>query len=397
MNLSTQEIKAADFVRPTHSTEWLHLCNGLDPRRDGGMVPSILGMTGALAARAGTIRIVTPTASRLENTELPEGVILDGPETDLETAVRRAGVVHLHGLWQGHTRRGARAARTAKIPYLIAAHGMAEPWAMRHKALKKRIYTAVIEGKNLRKAACLHALSRPEIDHLRALAPRTPIALVPNGVALSPFDDLPSRETIEASHPELAGKFVLLFFGRLHKKKGLDLLARAVAHAAREHRDLHLVLAGNDDGALATFLEQADSLGIRSRVTHVGHVSGEAARQVWARADAFALPSYSEGFSMAILEALACRLPVLATTACHFPELATNDAGIVVEPTVEGVNRGLMDLLDRSAEEREALGLRGRKLVESQYTWDEQARRLAEVYHWVGGGGNRPEAVERTC
>ena len=98
----------------------------------------------------------------------------------------------MHGLWQGHTRRGARAARAARVPYLIAAHGMAEPWALRHKRWKKRLYLALVEAKNLRRASCLHALSRPEIGHLRELAPWTPICFVPNGVDLAAFDDLPA-------------------------------------------------------------------------------------------------------------------------------------------------------------------------------------------------------------
>lgn len=373
---------------------WLHLCNGLDPIRDGGMVPSILGMTGALASRKGEpISIVTPTASRLGDTILPAGLILRGPETDLEAVVRDAAVVHMHGLWQAHTRRGARAARRGNVPYLIAAHGMAEPWALRQKGVKKKIYTCLFEGKNLRRAACLHALSRPEIGHLRALAPQAKVCFIPNGVDLAPFDYLPPREALQEQYPELAGKFVLLFFGRLHAKKGLDLLAQAIARVAGDFPSIHLVLAGNDDGALAPFRSQCESLGVLSRVTSLGHVSGEQARKVWASADAFVLPSYSEGFSMAILEALACELPCLITTACHFPELEKAAGGLVVEPTIAGVAGGLHELLEASVGERRALGLRGRALVESNYTWDRQASRLAEVYQWLAGGGPAPEAV----
>ena len=375
-------------------TGWLHCCNGLDPRRDGGMVPSILGMTGALARRGGPITIVTPTGSRLDGTSLPPDVQLLGPETDLGGSIRSADVVHFHGLWQGHTRRGARAARLANVPYVVAAHGMAEPWALRHKALKKKVYTALVEGKNLRKASCLHALARPEVGHLKAIAPRTPVALVPNGVDLEPFDHLPARSVLEAEFPELVGKFVLLFFGRLHVKKGLDLLAGALGGLKRDHPDLQLLLAGNDDGALAPFLAQAEAEGVSSRITRVGHVSGARAKQVWAAADAFILPSYSEGFSMAILEALACRLPALITTACHFPELATAEGGTVVEPTVERLTSGLRELLERTPGQRGALGAKGRALVEARYTWDRQAERLASVYEWVAGGGAVPEAVE---
>ncbi len=159
---------------------WVHLCNGLDPVRDGGMVPSILGMTGALAAlNAEQVRIVTPTPSRLGDRKPPVGVTLHGPEADLEAAVGAADVVHLHGLWQGHTRRGARASRRIHTPYLITAHGMADPWALRHKAWKKRLYTLLVEGKNLRRAACLHALARPEIGHLRRSRRRRPSASSP--------------------------------------------------------------------------------------------------------------------------------------------------------------------------------------------------------------------------
>ncbi len=375
---------------------WVHLCNGLDPVRDGGMVPSILGMTGALAAlgpRPGHDRHADPLATG-RRAESARGVALRGPDADLEAAVRAAGeVVHLHGLWQGHTRRGARESRRTRTPYLVTAHGMADPWALRQKAWKKRIYTALVEGANLRRASCLHALARPEIGHLRALAPDTPICFVPNGVDLSPFEALPARAELEAEYPELADKFILLFYGRLHLKKGLDLLADALAAVAGEAPALHLLLAGVDDGALAPFRERIAAHGLSDRVTWVGHVAGERARQVWAAADAFVLPSYSEGFSMAVLEALACRLPAVITTACNFPELAAAGGGIVVDPNLHGVTDGLRDLLERSPADRRLLGRRGRELVERGYTWDQQARRLADVYRWLAGGGDAPEAV----
>ncbi len=172
------------------------------------------------------VTILTPTPSRLDAPRPVPGLTIKGPETDLEETVRAAEVVHLHGLWQIQTRQGARAARAARVPYLVAAHGMADPWALRHKLWKKRVYLALVESRNLRRAACLHALSRPEIMHFRGLAPWTPVCFVPNGVDLAPFDNLPARSVLEAEYPQLQGKFVLLFFGRAHVKKGLDLLAR---------------------------------------------------------------------------------------------------------------------------------------------------------------------------
>jgi glycosyltransferase involved in cell wall biosynthesis len=381
------------FASAPANVGWLHVCNGLDPVRDGGMVPSILGMTGALGRLRGCVSIVTPTPSRLDAATLPEGLALKGPETDLELSVRTADLVHLHGLWQAHTRRGARAARAAHVPYLIAAHGMAEPWALRHKRWKKRVYLALVEARNLRRASCLHALSRPEIGHLRKIAPWTPICFIPNGVDLAPFDDLPPRAELEAQCPELAGKFVLLFFARVHVKKGLDLLAEALSQVAPVFPELHLVIAGTDEGALSPFCDRMAELGLTRRMTYLGHVAGQRARQAWAAADAFILPSYSEGFSMSILEAMACRLPCLITTSCHFPEAATAGGAVVVSPDSTAVTRGLHELLERTNDERARLAWNGRQLVLAHYTWDRQAERLAEVYDWLLSGGAAPEAV----
>ena len=376
------------------SGTWLHICNGLDPRRDGGMVPSILGMTGALSRFREGVTIVTPTPSRLDSDALPPGVSLSGPEVRIEAAVSSAEVVHVHGLWQAQTRRGAHAASAARVPYLVAAHGMAEPWALRHKYWKKRIYLAAVEARKLRRAACLHALSRPEIGHLRAIAPWTPIGFVPNGVDLLAFDDLPPRSEMEERYPELKDKFVLLFFARLHVKKGLDLLAEALHHIAPARPDLHLLIAGTDEGAWVPFRSRIDEFGLSDRITYLGHVSGEVARRTWSAADAFVLPSYSEGFSMAILEAMACRLPCLFTTACHFPEASSAGAAVVVEPTLQEVTRGLLELLERDQGERAALGGNGRRLVERDYTWDRQAHRLAMIYKWLAGGGPAPDYVD---
>ncbi len=96
---------------------------------------------------------------------------------------------------------------------------------------------------------------------------------------------------------------------------------------------------------------------------------------------------------MAILEALACSLPCLITTACHFPELADTQGAVVVNPEADEVAQGLLDLLERTDQERRQLGQNGRRLVESQYTCDQQARRLASVYEWLAGGGVQPECV----
>ncbi len=97
---------------------------------------------------------------------------------------------------------------------------------------------------------------------------------------------------------------------------------------------------------------------------------------------------------MAILEALAARKPVLATTACHFPELAEAGGALIEPPTPEGITRGLRTLLELTPSERKTMTDRGRALVESRFTWARQAERLAEVYRWLASGGPLPDAVK---
>jgi glycosyltransferase involved in cell wall biosynthesis len=373
----------------------LHLCNGLDPTRDGGMVPSILGFTGALARRGLRTEIVTPNASRRSSFLVPDGVHLIGPHRDFAAHVERADIVHVHGLWQYQSRAGARWSRRLGVPYLITAHGMVDPWALRHKAWKKRTYLALVEARNLRCAACLHALARPEVEHFRAIAPRAVVALIPNGVDLEPFDALPDRAELESIHPGLRQKFLLLFMGRIHAKKGLDLLEAALKRSFAARDNLHLLLAGRDEGAERPFLQSMREAGFADRVTCFGHVAGSEAKALWGAADAFILPSHSEGFSMAVLEALAARLPVIVTTACNFPELERTRGGLVVAPTREDVGGGLMHLLDQSSAERRDMALRGRALVERDFSWPEQGRRMDEVYRWLAGGGPAPDFVVR--
>ena len=382
------------IAKPAASLQpYLHVCNGMDPFRDGGMVPSILGFLGALAEQGTAIRAVTPTASKLENLKIPPGVELIGPDRHLGAWIKQAPVAHFHGLWQYHVRAGTREARRYRVPYVMAAHGMADPWALQHKPWKKRIYTFLVEGKNLGHAACLHALSVPEVSHLRQLAPKTPIARVPNGVNLAPFENLPGREVLEAAHPELRGKFLVLFLSRLHVKKGLDLLAESMIALHRNHPELHILLAGRDEGAGSLFLDTIRQAGLGHTVTSLGHVHGESARQAWGAADAFVLPSYSEGFSMAVLEALAARLPVLISKACHFQQLEAAGGGLIVEPNAQALQTGLRELLSMTSSERAEMATQGRRLVERDFTWSRQGARLQQLYHWVLGGGTPPEFV----
>jgi glycosyltransferase involved in cell wall biosynthesis len=160
----------------------------------------------------------------------------------------------------------------------------------------------------------------------------------------------------------------------LHYKKGLDYLADAFRAVAARHPDAHLVVVGPDGGARADFEDRVKAAGLTDRVHVLGPVSAAEKWDALAGAACFCLPSRQEGFSMAILEALAARVPAVVSDACHFPEVAERAAGEVVPLNAAAVAAAL-DRVLADADGRRRMGENGRCLVEEKYTW----ARVAEI------------------
>jgi glycosyltransferase involved in cell wall biosynthesis len=236
----------------------------------------------------------------------------------------------------------------------------------------------------------LRALTADEAQDYRRVGLATPIAIVPSGI------DVPlgvSPNSFLESYPQLAGKRIVLFLGRLHYKKGLHLLLPAWAQAARPE-DAHLVIAGPDSGGtLASLNRMCGEFKLHSSVTFTGMLAGDMKWSTLAAASLFVLPSYQEGLSVAALEALGMKLPVLVTTACHLPEVASRNCGWVTETAVEPLRHALEEFFELSRDESAQAGQRGKDFVEQRFRWSVVGKQMAQVYEWLEGGG-RPQGVE---
>lgn len=267
-----------------------------------------------------------------------------------------------------------------RIPYIVNPQGMLDPWALNYKGIKKKAYYRLVERSILCKARLIQMLSQSEADGIRSLSLPTPVQIIPNGVHRQDFTTLPDPELFYQRFPDLRDKTLILFLGRIDPKKGLDLLAPAFAQIHAEFPNTHLVVAGPDNiGFLPTAQSYFEQAGVLNAVTFAGMLTGSLKYAALAAVDLYVAPSYSEGFSLSVLEGMASGLPCVFTTGCNFPEAAIAQAAEVVEIDADAIAQAMRRQL-ANPEAAKALGHRAQQFIFQHYTWDQVAAKLHQVY-----------------
>ncbi|MGA2498842.1 MAG: glycosyltransferase [Tepidisphaeraceae bacterium] len=302
-----------------------------------------------------------------------------GSRRILPGIIRGADVVHIHGIWDPIVRWAGILAYRAGVPYVIAPHGMLDPWSLRQKRWKKKIVLFLAYRRFIERSAALHCLNETEKQLIVAGGFRCRYEVIPNGVFLNEIDPLPERGGFARRFPALQGRRFVLFLSRLHYKKGLDYLAEAFALLAGRFRDVDLVVAGPDGGAEADFRRQISQHQLAGRVHLVGPLYGPEKFEAIVDASCLCLPSRQEGFSIAITEALGCGTPVVISRQCNFPEVAASKAGIETELDAPVIAGALSRLLE-DPELMRSMGRAGRALVEERFTWPKVAELTLDLY-----------------
>jgi glycosyltransferase involved in cell wall biosynthesis len=294
-------------------------------------------------------------------------------------------------LWDQSTAIAAKTARATGTPYVVSAHGMLEPWALANKRWKKLLYSHLVERSNVARASCLHALTHAEASHYLRFGAQSPIAVIPNGVDIP---HLKNPHLFLGRYPQLQGKRTILFLARLHPKKGLDLLIGAWSSIAHDYPDARLVVAGPDSEDTQQRLEQSlINEGVRDSVLFTGMLQSAMKWSALTAAECFVLPSFSEGLSVSVLEALGMGLPVIITEPCNMPEVRNACAGWVIQPNQKELVGALRGMLDQSPMENLQVGCRGAALIESRFTWPHVAKQMSDIYQWIQGG-SLPKTLE---
>ncbi len=293
-----------------------------------------------------------PEGARVIVCERTEPISRFFPEFSLETwdflkeHIHEYDVVHCHGIW--HFGSVAPFLFKNNTPKAVTIHGLLDKWALNHGYWKKKIFSILFQKRFLKRANLIQINNRDEQNDLRKyLGFQHPnVAIIPNGMQLDELSNLPSRDTFRKAFNLPQDKKLVLFMGRLNIKKGLDLLLPAFEKYVRQKDDTLLILAGPDDGYQADTERFIAQHQLQDKIVTVGMLTGEIKKAALADATIFALPSYSEGFSIAALEAMTAGVPALVSDRIGFDgTVAQYQAAHEAPLTVDGVYEGLQKLL----------------------------------------------------
>ncbi len=403
-------------------------------REAGGLFQSVRGLAKAVMSEQATVSVsgISDASSAIDSLKWqPLSVQTFQPQfrawgysNQLVPALLAADLdlLSVHGLWKYCSVASRRWHRRTGRAYIVHPEGMLESWALRNGKWKKRIAALLYENEHLRKAACLRALSEAEAQSIRGCGLRNPICVIPNGVDLPALNDNPTLNAPSAvvsavlsgwpgdaqgigalgtAHPTTTGvrtfgqgRKVLLYLGRLHRKKNVANLIRAWNEMSKSDDcgsdPWVLAIAGWAQGGYEKELKRIAAV---PSVVFLGPLFGEDKDAAYRVCDAFILPSLSEGLPITLLEAWAYAKPVLMTPECNLSEGLAAGAALQIGASPEEIAAGVKQLTEMSDEDRRAMGDRGRTLVATKFSWPRIGEQMRSVYEWVLGGGVPPETI----
>ncbi|GHB75747.1 glycosyltransferase [Persicitalea jodogahamensis] len=301
----------------------------------------------------------------------------------LKNHVHEYDLIHIHGIW--HFGSLAPFLIKNKVPKVITIHGLLDKWAVNHHKWKKDLVSFLYQKKILAKADLIQINNADEEENVIEYLGYRPknLVTIPNGIRMEEYRNLPVRGSFRQQFDIPDDKKLVLFMGRINIKKGLDLLLPAFAAYLKVNNDAILLLAGPEDGYLAETKKFIADHQLTDRIRYVGMLTDTTKLAALADADLFVLPSYSEGFSIAVLEALAAGVPALVSDRVGFGEYIRQYNAAYLSPlSVEGVEKGLSDMLEK-ASTRAEFAQRGREMVAENFDITRVAQKMLEAYNTV--------------
>lgn len=301
----------------------------------------------------------------------------------LSKKTKNFDLVHITSVFLSASMLGAYYAKKFKKPYIISPHGslMVEP--LKSKSFKKKLYLFMIERRNLSAASAIHFATEKELDeYVKMNLPLRKSLVIPHIFDSSAYDVKMQKnfyETLGISK----NKKIILFLGRLNWIKGLDTLIPAFAEVARRQNDAVLILAGENDGYQKQVLKLINKYNLFEKVLFPGVIIGEDKISALRDSAAFVMPSYSENFCMAIMEAMYFALPVVITKNVGIaPSVERAGAGLVIDKDEKQLAEAILKILN-NPDLAKKMGENGRHLTETEFSGEKVADRWMEEYNKI--------------
>ena len=287
----------------------------------------------------------------------------------LTSNIKNIDIMHLHGVFMHTQYASSKIALKNEIPYIITPHGMLEPWYLKDKRFKKKLYLTLLLKKILAQSKIIHAITPFEKENLYQLSRHKNIVEIPNFINHSELPD----NLIYNPNEEY-----LLFLSRIHPGKGLDILLQSMCKI--ENKKIKLKIVGAENSYSVILKKMAFDLGIQDRIEFLGAVYGDEKYALFANAKAFIAPSYSEAIGMVNLEAAICKTPVVTTFNTGINPQWNQSGGIMINPNSEELTLAINDVMSWSDEERSQRGLELSKFVIDNYSWERKGKMWEELY-----------------
>ena len=292
--------------------------------------------------------------------------------------IRKFDVIHLHEYRTFQNIVAHHYAKKYAVPYVLQALGSL-PRIMAKQRLKQ-VYDNLWGYRLLKDASRVIAVTKIEAEQYKSMGvSEDKIEIIPLGINLSVFDNLPAKGEFRRKYGLNDSQRIILYLGRIHQIKGLDLLAKAFTDLSKTLNDTKLAIVGPDNGYLPSLKKSVVDLGISDKVLFTGPLYGRDKLNAYVDADVYVLPSFYEIFSITVLEALACGTPVIVTDRCGITEWIGNNAGYVVQYDKEQLREALFKVLT-DEKLRHQFGKEGKKLVMEQFTWGKIIGLIERVY-----------------
>lgn len=304
---------------------------------------------------------------------------------DAQATAGEVDIIHNHGMWQMNALYPAWAASSNPRTRLVTSpRGAFSDWAMGHGSVSKRVFWPVLQRPALRKTACFHATAEAESEDVRRRGFTQPIAIIPNGI------DLPDLAPKLAQAPR-----TLLFLGRIHPVKGVDVLLHAWSSVMDDFPRWRLVIIGGDRGYVSrgTYLAEMTALAATLRLQRIEFLPPRYGADKWdayRQAELYVLPTHSENFGITVAEALAAGTPVIVSKGAPWAGLRREQCGWWIDYGVDALVAALRLGMSRSEDELAAAGSNGRAWMAREFSWPIIAQRTLGMYEWILFGGTRP-------